>query len=146
MLLTALGLNLPKKEDMLLLGDLRIPKGARRKRLRAIVNYLDEAGEIGKATVCAGRLPENCDSVWQNMEVRLEMEESQRLANDTAVAAQKETLPRGRRGWKRQVLGQPSSSGMTSIALDHKHANHTCAQLPLPWVASPPRRNAGLFG
>ena len=47
--------------------------------MRAIVSYLDEAGEIGKATVCAGRLPENCDLVWQNMEVRLETEESQRM-------------------------------------------------------------------
>ena len=58
--------------------------------MRAIVSYSDEVGEIGKATVCAVPLPENCDLVWQNMEVRLEMEESQRmqrLANNTAVAA-----------------------------------------------------------
>lgn len=37
-------------------------------------------------------------------------------------------------------------SGMTGIALDRKHANHTCIQLPLPWSASPPSRNVGLFG
>ena len=72
LLLTVLGLNLPKKEDMLLLGDLRIPKCGRRRRLRAIASYPDEAGEIGKATVCAGSLPGNCSLVWQNMEVRLD--------------------------------------------------------------------------
>ena len=73
------------------------------------------------------------------------MEESQRmqrLANNTAVAAQKQTLPRGRRGWSCRA----TQSWMTGIALDHKHANHTCVQLPLPWSASPPSRNAGLFG
>ena len=57
---------------MLLLGDLRIPKCGRWRRLRAIASYPDEAGEIGKATVCAGSLPENCGLVWQNMDVRLD--------------------------------------------------------------------------